>query len=265
MPMSTPDRAGSAGRSVLILGGTSAIGAAIAEALVVQQSGAVVVAARDLDRAAAVGEQLRSAGATDAFTIRFDGSAVHDAQGVVAEAAQLLGRVDIAVVAFGAYIDSAGLAGDLDAALALVQLNLQGAIAAGEALAGVIRAQGSGRIIAVSSRPHAWTRENASVYAASKAGFDAYFAGLGSALRKVGGDVLVIRPPGVNTPLIENHSSFLSPDEVAVEALRAFSTGLQELTILTHEEQRLAERSLPRKIVDRSRHELARLRRSVRI
>jgi len=262
--MSTTDRAGGAGRSVLILGGTSAIGAAIAEALVVQQPGAVVVAARDLDRAGAVAERLRSAGAIESFTIRFDGSEVHEAQRVVAEAAQLMGRVDTAIVAFGAYVDAAGLAGDLDAALALVQLNLQGAIAVGDALSTLIRAQGSGRIIAVSSRPNGWSRENAGVYAASKAGFDAYFLGLGSVLRKSGGDVLVIRPPGVNTPLVEHHSTFLSPDEVAVETVRAFSTGLQELTILTHEEKRLAGRSFARKIVDRSRHELGRLRRSAR-
>ncbi len=254
--MSNPDRAGNPGRSVLILGGTSAIGTAIAQALLVEQPGPVVVAARDIDRAQVVAERLRSVGATDAFTVRFDGAEVHETTRAITEATALLGRVDVAIVAFGTYADSAELASDLDATLALVHLNLQGAIAAGEALAELIQSQRCGRILAVSSRPQPWTLENAGVYAASKAGFDTYFASLGSRLRTDGGDVLVIRPPGVNTPLIENHSSFLSPEEVAAEVVSAMRNGMNDLTIRTRDEQRLARRSFLQKIAGRVRHAL---------
>ncbi|MSW46386.1 MAG: SDR family NAD(P)-dependent oxidoreductase [Actinobacteria bacterium] len=255
--------AGASGRSVLILGGTSAIAVAIAEALLGQQSGPVVVAARDLDRAEVVADRLRSAGATEAFTIRFNGAEVHEAERVVAEAVQLLKRVDVVIVAFGNYVDSDGLAGDLEATLDLVTLNFLGAIAVGEALTDVLRSQRSGRIIAVSSRPNGWTMEHAGTYAASKAGFDTYFASLAVSLRPVGADVLVIRPPGVNTPLIENHSSFLTPEEVAVEVVQAFSDGMAELTILSREERRLARRSFPRKLLGRVRRDMRKVSRRI--
>ena len=261
--MSNPDRAGNPGRSVLILGGTSVIGTAIAQALLVEQQGPVVVAARDIDRARVVAERLRAVGATDAFTVRFDGAEVHETTRAITEATALLGRVDVIILSFGTYADSAELAGDLDATLALVHLNLQGAIAAGEALAELIQSQSCGRILAVSSRPHPWNLENAGVYAASKAGFDTYFASLGFRLRDVGGDVLVIRPPGVNTPLIENNSSYLSAAEVAAEVVMAITNGMTELTILTAEERRLAQRSFPQKVAGRLQRALGRLRRSL--
>ena len=261
--MSDTGRAGISGRSILILGGTSGIGVAIAEGLLGQQPGPVVIAARDLDRGAVVADQLRAAGATETFVIRFDAAEAHEAERAVAEAATLLGRIDVAIVAFGIFATTETLAGDLDAMLQMVRVNLMGAIAVGEALSGTIRTQGSGGIIAVSSRSIAWTESFAGVYSATKVGFDHYFLSLGLALRPAGGGVLVVRPPGVNTGLIEHHSSFHSPEDVAVEVVQAFSTDRAELTILNRHEQRLAQRSLPRKVLDRTRHDLGRVRRRV--
>ncbi len=251
--MSSPDRAGSAGRSVLLLGGTSAIGTAITDALIRQQPGPVLLATRAPDRATEPAARLRAAGATDVGVIRYDAAQVGEAAGVVAEAAALLGRIDIVIVASGSYADTAALAGDLDATLELVTVNLLGAIAAGEALRPLISAQGSGRILALSSRLHPWALEHAGVYAASKAGFDTYYRALGADLRAVGGEVLVIRPPGVNTPLVEQHPSYHSPEEVAVEVLTALADGSTELTIDSHEEQRSGRRSVVRRLLARRR------------
>jgi decaprenylphospho-beta-D-erythro-pentofuranosid-2-ulose 2-reductase len=238
-------------RSVLILGGTSDIGVAIAEALVREQSGPVVIAARDAQRAEPVAQRLLAAGATDAQFLPFDGGDMSRAAPAIAEAAAILGNIDVAIVAFGVFASSENLRDDLPAALRLVEINLMGGIATGEALAAQLRAQGSGTIVAVSSRGREYTPGSIKVYKASKAGFDIYYQGLWAELTKVGARVLVVRPPGVNTALIARQENFLEPSDVAGEVMAALAAGSTELTILSRDEQRLQARSLPRKVRDR--------------
>lgn len=255
-------------RSVLILGGTSDIGVAIAEALVGERAGPVVIAARDASRAEPVAQRLRAAGATDAQFVQFDGGDVHRAAPAVAEAVAILGRIDVAIVAFGVYATTEELGDDLSAALRIVEINLLGGIATGEALSTHLRDQGSGTIIAVSSTSLEWLPGIIKVYAASKSGFDSYYRSLGAELAQFGANVLVIRPPGTNTSLVEHHESFLEPREVAEEVLPALAAGRKELTIPARHErefhERMRSRSLPRKIMDRLVHDLRRIRRKLR-
>jgi len=262
--MTSTDRSNSMPRSVLILGGTSDIGVAIAEALVREQSGPVVIAARDAQRAEPVAHRLREAGATDARFLPFDGGDVHRAGPAVAEAAAILGRIDIAIVAFGVFASSENLRDDLPAALRLVEINLMGGIATGEALAAQLRVQGSGTIVAVSSRGTEYSPGGIKVYKASKAGFDIYYQGLGAELAQVGAGVLVVRPPGVNTALIARQENFLEPSDVASEVMAALAAGSSELTILSRVERRLQARSLPRKVRDRFVFDLKRVIRRLR-
>jgi decaprenylphospho-beta-D-erythro-pentofuranosid-2-ulose 2-reductase len=238
------------GRSVLILGGTSAIGVAIAERLLAEQPGPVVIAARDIERAGSVTERLLRAGATATSVLRFDGRELDRTASVIGEAASLLGRIDIAIVAFGSFADTDHLRGDLDAAIALIELNLSGAIAAGEALETTLRAQGTGTIIAISSRVADHPVPEIRVYAASKAGFDSYFQSLAMGLVGTPVRVLVVRPPGVNTGLIPNDPGFHSPDEVAVEVMAALATDSPVLTIHTWAAQRHAAEAHPQGTAD---------------
>lgn len=225
-------------RSLLILGGTSAIGVAIAERLLRHQPGPVVIAARDIERAGMVAERLRAAGATATSRLRFDGSEIARTAAVIDEAASILGRIDVAIVAFGSFADTDHLRGDLAAAIALIELNFIGAIAAGEALETKLRDQGEGTIIAISSRVADHPVPEIRVYAASKAGFDSYFQSLALGLAGTAVRVLVVRPPGVNTGLIPNDPGFHSPDEVAVEVMAALATDSSVLTIHTWAAQR---------------------------
>lgn len=266
--MTSTDRGLSGTRSVLILGGTSDIGVAIAEALVREQPGPVVIAARDASRVGPVAERLRVAGATDAHFVQFDGGDVERAAPAVEHAVELVGTIDVAIVAFGVYATSEDLLDDLPAALRVIEINLMGGIAAGEALSAQLRRQGSGTIIAVSSTCLEWLPGIIKVYAASKIGFDTYYRGLGGELAAVGAGVLVVRPPGTNTSLIEHDESFLEPWEVGDAVAVALAQGRTDLTIPTRGEvefrRRLESRSLPRKIGDRLVHELKRLRRRLR-
>lgn len=272
--MTSTGHTDSGARSVLILGGTSDIGVAIAEALLRDRSGPVVIAARDASRADPVVDRLRAAGATDARFVHFDAGDAQRAAPAVAEAAAILGTIDIAIVAFGIFASNEQLRDDLDAALKMVEVNLMGGIAVGEALMGQFRGQGAGTIVAISSqvadtsRGRGWITGAAKVYKASKTGFDIYYQGLGVELAEVGAHVLVVRPPGVNTTLIENHESFHEPWEVAEEVLGALAEGKIDLTIPSRHERelldRLQARSLPRKVRDRIVHDLKRIIRKLR-
>src|SRR5205807_3908685 len=59
-------------QSLLVLGGTSEIGAATARRLVRDRTRRVVLAARDRARAEPIAEELRAAGATEAEVVQFD-------------------------------------------------------------------------------------------------------------------------------------------------------------------------------------------------
>jgi decaprenylphospho-beta-D-erythro-pentofuranosid-2-ulose 2-reductase len=71
--------------------------------------------------------------------------------------------------------------------------------AVGVLLGEKMRAQGSGRIIAMSSAAGERVRRSNFVYGSTKAGLDGFYLGLGEALREYGVGVLVIRPGQVRT------------------------------------------------------------------
>jgi decaprenylphospho-beta-D-erythro-pentofuranosid-2-ulose 2-reductase len=65
----------------------------------------------------------------------------------------------------------------------------------------VMRAQGHGAIVALSSVAGERVRRSNFVYGSTKAGMDGFYLGLGEALRGSGVNVLVVRPGFVHTKL----------------------------------------------------------------
>lgn len=74
-----------------------------------------------------------------------------------------------------------------------------------ESCSAKMRAQGSGRIIAMSSAAGERVRRSNFVYGSTKAGLDGFYLGLGEALREFGVHVLVIRPGQVRTTTTIEH------------------------------------------------------------
>ena len=75
----------------------------------------------------------------------------------------------------------------------------------GALLAGRMRAQGHGWIVALSSVAGERVRRSNFVYGSTKAGLDGFYLGLGEALREFGVRVLVIRPGQVRTRTTIEH------------------------------------------------------------
>ncbi|MCV7149856.1 decaprenylphospho-beta-D-erythro-pentofuranosid-2-ulose 2-reductase [Mycolicibacterium pyrenivorans] len=184
---------------ILLLGGTSEIGLAICERYLRNAHAGVVLACmpgdplRDSAKA-----QLEKAGAKSVEVIDFDAvdTASHPA---VIEKAWSGGDIDVAIVAFGLLGDAEELWQNQRKAVQIAEINYTAAVSVGVLLGERMRAQGSGRIIAMSSAAGERVRRSNFVYGSTKAGLDGFYLGLGEALREFGVGVLVIRPGQVRT------------------------------------------------------------------
>ncbi len=186
-------------QSLLLLGGTSEIGLAIAENYARQQPLTVVLAARPSQRLDAAAEALRGLGAS-VRTVAFDAKDLDSHPKVVAEAFAE-GDIDLTVLAFGLLGDAEQLWQDHAAGVEVAQVNFTAPVSLGIALAERLRAQGHGSLVALSSVAGERVRRSNFVYGATKAGFDGFFLGLGEALRPHGVRVTVVRPGFVHTKM----------------------------------------------------------------
>ncbi|MBM7771194.1 decaprenylphospho-beta-D-erythro-pentofuranosid-2-ulose 2-reductase [Actinokineospora baliensis] len=188
-------------QSLLLLGGTSEIGLAIAENYARQRQLSVTLAARPSARLDEAADRLRRLGAT-VRTVAFDAADLESHPKVVDEAFAD-NDVDVAVVAFGVLGDAEQLWQDHAAGVAAAQVNYTAAVSVGIALAEKLRKQGHGSIIALSSVAGERVRRSNFVYGSTKAGFDGFYLGLGEALRPEGVNVTVVRPGFVHTKMTE--------------------------------------------------------------
>ena len=215
---------------VLLLGGTSEIGQAIVRALLEGRSGAhVVLAARNPDSCDAFASNLRGHGAS-VECLAFDADDPGSHRGVV-DFAAAGGDLDVIITAWGVLGAPQNVL-DLDpvSAAAVVQTNFVGVVSAGLESARVLRQQGHGTLVHLSSVAAGRTRRANFVYGSSKAGSDAFMQGLADSLVGSGARVLVMRPGFVSTKMtagMKPHPFSTTPEAIAaatVKALRGTAT-----------------------------------------
>ena len=203
---------------ILVLGGTSEIALATVRKLTQQRRGVqVVLAARPSDRRAAAAAALTNLG-IQVSEVDFEATDRTSYERAIASAFDAGGDVDVVMVAFGLLGDQERAWQDVDAALELVQVNYTAAVACGVLVAGRLRAQGHGAIIAMSSVAGERPRRSNFVYGSTKAGMDAFYTGLGDALAKDGVQVMVVRPGFVRTRMTAGRDAVpfaLTPEQVA--------------------------------------------------
>ena len=212
-------------QSVLVLGGNSEIALAIVDRLVASRCSRVVLGVRQPESAQRAIDHLRAAGA-EAEAIAFDAlePATHTA--TIATAADLLGDIDMVILAFGVLGDQATFDADPVAAADAARANYVGAVSSGLAAAARMRAQGHGTIMVITSVAGVRTRADNFVYGSTKAGMDAFAQGLDDSLVGTGVRAVIVRPGFVHTRMTEGMKPApfsATPDQIA----DAVMTGLQ--------------------------------------
>jgi len=188
-------------QSLLLLGGTSEIGLAVAERFVRDRTRRVVLAGRGTEALAAAGKRLQEIAAPaplDVTVLHFD---AHDRGGHAAlvDRAFAGGDVDLALLAFGILGDQQRAETDADHAVEIATVDYVAAVSVTVPLARALRDQGHGSLVVLSSVAAERPRRSNFVYGSAKAGLDAFATGLGDALRGSGVRVLVVRPGFVRT------------------------------------------------------------------
>ena len=188
-------------QSVVVLGGTSEIGLAIARRLVGERARSVVLAVRDPSPVEGA-DALQAAGA-DVEVVGFDARATGTHERFAAELFERGGDIDLVVAAFGVLGDQERAEREPDHALEIVETNYTGAVSALLAVVSHLRRQGHGTLVVLSSVAGERVRGSNYVYGSSKAGIDGFAQGLGDALAGSGVHVMVVRPGFVRTKMTE--------------------------------------------------------------
>lgn len=184
---------------VLVLGGASDIGTAIAARLAAPRSAHVVLAGRPSVEAAAADLQAR--GTTKVSREGFDARDTASHPDVLRRIWDDHGGFDVVVLAFGVQGDQERAELDTAHALEVIEVNHLGAASAALETGRLLKEQGHGALVVLSSVAAERPRRSLFVYGSSKAGIDALALGLHDALAPAGVHVLVVRPGFVKTKL----------------------------------------------------------------
>lgn len=216
-------------QSVLVLGGTSDIGTAIATRLATPRQSTVILAGRNADALDSVAATVRAATSGRVDTLAFDAEDTDSHDRVVTTAAQLAGRdLDVVVLAFGLLGDQQADEVEGDGAVRLARINYVGAVSAGLAVARLLKAQGHGTLVVLSSVAGERVRRANFIYGSSKAGLDGFAQGLGDALQGTGARVLIVRPGFVRTKMTAGMPAApmsTTPEAVAAATAKALTAG----------------------------------------
>jgi decaprenylphospho-beta-D-erythro-pentofuranosid-2-ulose 2-reductase len=220
-------------QSLLVLGGSSDIGAAVAERLVPGGCRRVVLAGRRPEAMEPVAARLRAAGATvaitawDATDIGGHADAVKSAWDAL-PAGNTSNDIDCVLLAAGVLGEQSHLEDDPAAAAEVATANYAGPVSTLLHVTQRLKEQGHGTIVVLSSVAGERVRRSNFVYGSSKAGLDGFCQGLGDALEGTGVQVVVVRPGFVHSSMTEGKQApplSTTPQAVADAVADALASG----------------------------------------
>jgi NAD(P)-dependent dehydrogenase (short-subunit alcohol dehydrogenase family) len=220
------------GETILVLGGRSEIGLAVARRLAAGNT--VVLAARRSAELDAEEKLLRDAGAAGVDRIEFDADDLDAHRAVLLDVVRRHGSLDVVVVAFGILGDQAAAEKDPAAALAVVHTDYVAHVHLLTLLANRLRAAGRGTLVVFSSVAGVRVRRANYVYGSAKAGLDGFASGLADALAGSGVRLLLVRPGfvvGRMTAGISPAPFSSTPARVADAVVEALGRGRGEVWV----------------------------------
>lgn len=218
-------------QNIIVLAGSSDIARAITKKLCGARAHTVILAGRDrqlLDEAA---REARDCGASRTDTVIFDAQDVSGAAAAVREAFDKAGdHVDLVVMAVGLLGDQEHDQGDVVATTRVVNVNFSWPVAALTEVRRRLVAQGSGRILVLSSVGAIRVRASAYLYGGAKAGLDRLCQGMADSLIGTGVSLHLVRPGAVRTRMtagLHEVPFTTGVDVVAENVMRGLARGDQ--------------------------------------
>lgn len=213
-------------QNIVVLGGMSEIGLAVARRLMSPATRSVVLACRRPEDARSAVDALARPGVAVEAVV-FDAADTASHRSFVEESGTRFGEPDVVVLAFGQLGDQSVFDDEPGEAVKVAHVNYTGAVSISLEYARVLRRQGHGTLVVLSSVAGERVRRANFVYGSTKAGIDGFAQGLGDALEGTGARVLVVRPGFVHSRMTTGMTAApfaTTPDAVAdvvVKGLRA--------------------------------------------
>lgn len=189
-------------RRVMVIGGSSEIAGAIVDELPPCPERELALLGRAGERLHGAAERLTADG-TRVHEIDVDAREIATHRAAIDHAVGLLGGVDLVILAVGILGERGAAPDDIPQAAEVLAVNTAGAGSLLLESARVLRGQGHGSIVVLSSVAAERARASNAVYCASKAGLDSLAQGLSEDLESFDVKLLVVRPGFVRTKMTE--------------------------------------------------------------
>jgi decaprenylphospho-beta-D-erythro-pentofuranosid-2-ulose 2-reductase len=190
------------GKRIIILGATSAIAEVTARIWAAEGANFVLVG-RDAERLKNIAEDLKTRGATGARTWPLD-CANANAEVELGRMVEMLGYLDILLLAYGISNVQAELEQDPSAVASLIQTNFSSAVAWCLAARSVLERQHSGTLLVIGSVAGDRGRRSNFIYGATKGGLERIVEGISHNLASFGARAVIVKPGFVDTPMTAN-------------------------------------------------------------
>lgn len=209
-------------RKILVVGATSSIAQQVAR-LLCKGGVEIHLLGRDQVKLNDIAADLQVRGAkVSVHAVDLNDLTAH--QKIINESIELLGGVDLALLAYGTLPDQTRCEQDTELATREITTNYLSAQSLLSILANHMEAQGSGSLAVISSVAGDRGRKSNYIYGSAKAGLTVYLQGLRNRLANKNVHVLTIKPGFVDTPMTRDFKKgllWVGPDKVARDIVRA--------------------------------------------
>lgn len=210
---------------VLILGATSAIAEQFARLCATQRDEILLIARND-NALTEIKSDLNVRGAGKVAVLGADFGALDQLPALVSSSIEILGAIDIVLIAYGTLPDQTILYNDSEALNKEVMLNFNSVIILLNELARHFEQNKKGTIAVISSVAGDRGRQSNYIYGSAKGGLSVYLQGLRNRLTPSNVHVLTVKPGFVDTPMTKDFKKgllWVGPDKVAWDIYKAIT------------------------------------------
>jgi short-subunit dehydrogenase len=210
-------------RKIFIIGATSAIAEATARRYAAAGDRLFLVA-RDPAKLETVARDLLTRGAEAVRTEAMDANDFERHRAIIAKADEVLGGIDLALIAHGTLPDQAACQDSFELTRAELDTNCLSTLSLLTHLANLLEPRGTGTLAVISSVAGDRGRQSNYVYGTAKGAVSLFLQGLRNRLHGAGVHVLTVKPGFVDTPMTAGFPKgmlWAKPEEIAEGIERA--------------------------------------------